>query len=160
MWHLIGKIIKKKTPAALHHSPGDYAESLIDNWSEQSHPHNLPAPVQDALSSKAHLRTLRLTGALLQTDEEDNVPITQDELRRALLKGKATSPGEDDMTYNVLRLLQKVPGNPLLQLYNLCFRKGYVPQAWTSSTIIPIPKPGTSKFPALVRLLNGFFSVA
>ena len=84
--------------------------------------------------------------ALLRADEDDDMLITEDELRRALTRCKATTPGDDGVTYQVLRLLLKVPGNPLLQLYNLCFCRGYVPAAWTSSTIVPIPKPGTDKF--------------
>ena len=83
---------------------------------------------------------------MLQEDDEDSVPITEDELRRSLFRGKASSPGDDGITYAVLRLLQRVPGNPLLRLYNMCLRDGCVPQAWTTSTIIPIPKPGTAKF--------------
>lgn len=31
MWHLINKIVRKKDPAALHHSPTEYAQSLIEN---------------------------------------------------------------------------------------------------------------------------------
>ena len=44
------------------------------------------------------------------------------------------------------QLLLKVPRSPLLQLCKLYFCRGYVPRAWTSSTIVPIPKPGTDKF--------------
>lgn len=36
MWHKINKIIKRKTPSSLHHSPAQYAQDLIDTWSEQS----------------------------------------------------------------------------------------------------------------------------
>jgi len=146
MWRLINKVIKRKPPSALHHSPAEYAEDLITTWSTQAQAHNLPVHVQVALSSHRNARTLRLMAALLRTDEDDNVLITEDELRRALTRGKATAPGEDGITYQVLRLLLKVPGNPLLQLYNLCFSEGYVPRAWTSSIIVPIPKPGTDKF--------------
>lgn len=146
MWHLINKVVKKKPPSVLHNSPAQYAQDLITEWSAQSRASNLPAHIQDALSTQKNYRALRLTAALLSTDEEDDVAITEDELRRALARGKATSPGDDGITYAVLRALRDVPGNPLLQLYNLCFRLGYVPQAWTHSTIVPIPKPGTDKF--------------
>lgn len=146
MWHKINRIIKKRPRAALHHSPTEYAQSLIDTWSAQSRLDNLPVPVQDALSSQADLRSLRLVDALLQVDEEDDEPITPHELLRALAKGKASAPGEDGITYPVLRLLLKVPGNPLLQLFNMCFQRGHVPRAWTSSIIVPIPKPGTDRF--------------
>ena len=146
MWHLIRRVVKKTPAAARHHSPAVFAQQLVDEWSEQSTPASLPAPVQDALSSGALARQLRLVRALLQDDDEDSVMITEDELRRALLRGKASSPGDDGITYNILRLLQRVPGNPLLRLYNMCLRDGCLPRTWTTSTIIPIPKPGTAKF--------------
>ncbi|MPC33903.1 hypothetical protein E2C01_027271 [Portunus trituberculatus] len=82
--------------------------------------------------------------ALVQPDDDNGVPITKGELLRALSKGKASSPGDDGVTYAVLRLLQKVPGNPLLRLFDLCLRDGHLPQAWTSSTILPISEPCTT----------------
>ena len=146
MWHLINRTIKKKPTCALHHSPHDYARDLVTTWSAQSQLCNLPEHIQKALSSQRNVRNLHLMAALLKPDEDDDVPLTEDELRRALAGTKTTAPGDDGLTYQVLRLLQKVPGNPLLHLFNLCFRQGHVPSAWTSSTIIPIPKPGTDKF--------------
>ncbi|XP_064120218.1 uncharacterized protein LOC135224825 [Macrobrachium nipponense] len=94
----------------------------------------------------SNLCNLRLMAALLESDKEDKELITEDELRRAVMGKKNSAPGDDGLTYQVLRLLQKVPGNPLLQLYNLCYQHGYVPAGWTISTIIPIPKPGTDKY--------------
>ncbi len=118
MWHMINSVIKRKSPNALHHSPAQYAQDLIDTWSEQAQARNLPAHIQDALSTHRNVRTLRLMVALLRADEDDDVLITGDELRRALARCKATAPGDDGVTYQVLRLLLKVPRNPLLQL---CF---------------------------------------
>ena len=51
--------------------------------------------------------------ALLKPEEDDDVPLTEDELRRALAGTKTTAPGDDGLTYQVLCLLQKVPGNSL-----------------------------------------------
>ncbi|XP_076057288.1 uncharacterized protein LOC143034828 [Oratosquilla oratoria] len=145
MWHLINKVIKKKHHSALHHSPTQFAQDLVDAWSAQARTSNLPPYIHDALSTHKNYRALRLASALLKTDEEDE-EITEQELRRALAKGKATAPGDDGITYAVLRVLLDVPGNPHLQLYNLCYNLGYVPRDWTYSTIVPIPKPGTDKF--------------
>ncbi|XP_068206208.1 uncharacterized protein [Palaemon carinicauda] len=94
----------------------------------------------------------------MELDEEDKELITEDELRRAVMGNKNFAPGDDVLTYQVLRLLQKVPGNPLLQLYNVCDQHGYVPAAWTITTIIPIPKPGTDKYWSIP--LNSCFSKA
>ena len=140
-------------------SPAEYAQDLINTWSEQAQARNLPAHIQEVLSSHRNVRTLRLMAALLRADEDDDVLITEDELRHVLTRSKATVPGDDGITYPVPRLLLKAPGNSLLQLYNLCFSKGYVPDAWTSSTIVPIPKPSTDKFRPIISLTSCFCKV-
>ncbi|MPC18494.1 hypothetical protein E2C01_011379 [Portunus trituberculatus] len=67
--------------------------------------------------------------ALLQRDDDEDTPITKEELRRApLTRGKASSPGDDGITYAVLRLLQEVPGNFLLHL----------PDFTIGGTVIPL----------------------
>ncbi|XP_068210351.1 uncharacterized protein [Palaemon carinicauda] len=119
------KDYQEKTTCALHHSSQAYAQDLITTWSTQSRSSNLPVQIQEALSSQSNLRNLRLVAALLESDEEDKELITEDELRHAVMGNKNSAPGDDGLTYQVLRLLQKVPGNPLLQLYNLCYQHGY-----------------------------------
>jgi len=146
MWRLIRKALKKKTPSALHHSLVQYAQDLVKAWSQQASVQSLPSYVQEVLSSQKTRRALRLSAALLKKDEEEDIPITKDELCYALVRRKATAPGDDGITYSALRLLLKVPGDPLLQLYNLCLRHGYVPQDWTKRLIVPVPKHGTDKF--------------
>ncbi|XP_047502951.1 uncharacterized protein LOC125048330 [Penaeus chinensis] len=146
MWQLIKKVVKKKTSSALHHSPVKYAQDLVETWSQQSSVHSLPSHIQELLSSQKTRRALHLSAALLRKDEEEDIPITKDELRRALASSRASAPGDDGITYSVLRLLLKVTDDPLLHLYNLCLRHGYVPQGWTKSLIVPVPKPGTDKF--------------
>lgn len=78
-------------------------------------------------------------GALLQADEEDNVPITEDELRCALITSKVSAPGEEGITYSILRPLQNISGNPILQLNTLCLQKGCIPHCTH-----PFPAPHAS----------------
>ena len=103
----------RKPAAPLHHNPGEFAQGLLDSWAGQSSVTSLPRQVQRALSVQRDHRVLRLMAALLQVDDEDAMPLTAEELRRALARGKATAPGDDAVTYSALRLLQQVPGNPL-----------------------------------------------
>ncbi|KAG7174252.1 hypothetical protein Hamer_G003163 [Homarus americanus] len=91
MWHLINKVAKKNPSSALHHSPAEYAQDLVDTWSEQSQAHNLTEHIQEALSCQSNLRTLRLKAALLKVDEEDTVEITEEELRHAIIRGSMES---------------------------------------------------------------------
>ena len=90
----------------------------------QAHTRNLPPHIQEVLSTHRNAGTFPLMTALLRVDEDDNLLITEDKLRRALARGKATGPGDDGVTYQVLCFLFKVSGNPLLRLYNLCFSRG------------------------------------
>ncbi|KAK7024325.1 hypothetical protein SK128_024456, partial [Halocaridina rubra] len=145
IWYLINTVVRKKLSAALHHSRAQYAQDLPDTWSDQYSVSNLPAHVQEALSSQKMHHTLLLSVSLLGLDVED-VPITKGELHHALASGKATAPGDDGITYSVLRFFLKVPDDPLLQLCNLCLQYGYKPQARMTSLFAPIPKPGTNKF--------------
>ncbi|XP_076058606.1 uncharacterized protein LOC143035625 [Oratosquilla oratoria] len=86
-----------------------------------------------------------LVVALLRTDEDENMPLTS----------KTTALGDNGITSQVLRLLLEVPGSLLLQLYNLCFSKGYMHHDCTSSTIVPFPKPATDNF-RLISLTSCF----
>ena len=127
MWRRINRIIKRKPSSAFHHRPAHYAQDLINTWSEQAHTRNLPSHIKEALSTHRNAHTLRLMTALLRADEDDNLFITEDELRRALARGKATTHGNDGVTYQVLHLFFKVPGNLLLWLYNHRLSRGYLP---------------------------------
>ena len=98
MAHLVQRIVRRRTTSVLHHSPDELAQQLIDDWAAQSRVRSLPQTVQVALSLQASHRSLRLMGALLEENDEDTTPITDDELRRALARGKATAPGEDGVT--------------------------------------------------------------
>ncbi|XP_045123987.1 uncharacterized protein LOC123511944 [Portunus trituberculatus] len=118
MWHAINRVLKRKPASALHHSPAEYAGNLVTAWSTQSRVTSLPEHVQRALRHGADRRALRLMAALLTPDEEDEVEITTAELQRALARGKATAPGDDGITYSVLRLLFKVPVQQLLVVFS------------------------------------------
>ncbi|XP_066974195.1 uncharacterized protein [Macrobrachium rosenbergii] len=139
IWHLINRIVKKKPPSVLHHSPAQYAQDLINEWSTQSRSTNLPAHIQDTLSTHENHHALRLSTALLSTDEEDDVPITEEELRRALARNKKSAPGDDGITYcgvlspflfNILlhRLLSLLPDtdNTTITCYadDICIHSG------------------------------------
>lgn len=53
--------------------------------------------------------------------ETDDTSITPEELRHLLLKGQSAPPGDDGVTYDVLRLILWLtsPTNPLFDLLNI-----------------------------------------
>lgn len=145
VWDKIKRVTKPKSSSPPHHYPAHFAEELAHQWSQQSQLTALPADIQTYLSDTHMDRQFRIEIACSEIGITDNTPITPEELRVALLQGKATSPGDDGIPYSVLRLMSQAHGNPLLCLYNMSLTAGILPAAWTASTIIPIPKPSSTK---------------
>ena len=73
-------------------------------------------------------------------------PITMTELKKALKKlKKKKSPGPDGVTNEMLTYLGKAALDKLLDIFNLSWNKGDVPQQWKEATMIPILKTGKNK---------------
>ena len=126
----------------LHANPKGKAQELIQQWAEASSIANLPIQVRRAVRKRIKSKSHRLEKALKQAGLSDNKPITQVEFERAMKKGKSTAPGEDGITYKVIKFLSTVDGNPILRLYNMIWEGGRIPRAWKRGIIIPINKPG------------------
>lgn len=87
VWYLIRRDGKITSIIEPHYTPACYAQQPFDVWAEQSTSAKLPVHVQDVLASCALVRRLRLASALLQSDDEDDVQITEEELHCALSRG-------------------------------------------------------------------------
>ena len=75
-------------------------------------------------------------------NERYNDEISLLELEQALALCKGSSPGPDDIHYEMIKQLDINTKKILLELYNEIYNKGHVPQTWKHSLIIPINKPG------------------
>ena len=146
IWRKIRKLTGKNTSHPLHHSPKDYANSLLKQYTETSKFSSLPQNIQHYFNETKLDRQFKIEIACSELDETDRYPVTEQELNTALSKGKSTSPGDDGITYDTLRLLARVKGNPLLTLYQMSLTASTLPPEWTESTIIPIPKPKSDKY--------------
>src|SRR2546426_59345 len=69
-------------------------------------------------------------------------PFSLDALNKSLARRKSTSPGEDGITYALLKSLPKAAKKRLLDLYNESWRRGFVPRHWKEGLIILLPKLG------------------
>jgi hypothetical protein len=74
-----------------------------------------------------------------------NVPFSIKEMEVALLKCKSKSPGPDGIPYRFIHNLGNIAKNYLLQIYNMIWRTGTLPNKWKTGIIIPIIKPGKNK---------------
>ena len=73
-------------------------------------------------------------------------PITLKELKKARKKLKLRkSPGPDDITNEMLQNLGNTALEKLLQVFNLSWETGTLPQIWREAITIPILKKGKDK---------------
>ncbi|XP_067676368.1 uncharacterized protein [Haliotis asinina] len=68
-----------------------------------------------------------------------------EEFRTAIHHKKGTSPGEDMVSYEMLKRLPDSVAKVVVQLYNLIWDRGEVPAAWKHAAVIPLLKPGKEK---------------
>ena len=80
----------------------------------------------------------------LTNKEEENDEISEREMEAALQQAKDTTPGPDEITYEILRKLPENGKAYLLKIFNAIYRTEYFPELWRKSIIVPIPKPGKS----------------
>ena len=73
--------------------------------------------------------------------ESYNSKFSLKELSDALSKAHDSSPGPDDIHYQLLKHLPSSSLSILLEIYNSIWTTGNIPKSWKEATVIPIPKP-------------------
>lgn len=82
-------------------------------------------------------------------------PFTLGELMSALASfRRSTTPGEDAVTYKLLKNLPKTAHTKLLEIFNVIWDTGQIPAKWKHSNIILIPKPGKPLTPQNLRPIS------
>ena len=76
----------------------------------------------------------------IKSCDDYNSPIEMHDLETSLSQVKDTSPGEDLITYPMLKSLPTFAIEELLAIYNQSFETGSIPLSWKSSLIYPIRK--------------------
>jgi hypothetical protein len=93
----------------------------------------------------------------------DPVQITQEEVRKRLLRAKKKSAGPDSYPSWVLFEFADTLSEPITKIFNESLKLGFVPLCFKKATIIPIPKAGCSTpefrpislLPHLAKVLEG-----
>ena len=82
------------------------------------------------------------------TNEADNdhhmlQPITTSDFKEKLDMGKSTSaPGDDQVTYGLLKQSPDILFSKLLLILNFCLLIGYFPKQWKAAKVVMFQKPG------------------
>lgn len=71
-----------------------------------------------------------------------NEQITANEIKYALSNANETSPGEDGITYSMIKHAHGTMLEVILKMFNRIYEEGVFPDKWRTSIIIPILKNG------------------
>ena len=77
--------------------------------------------------------------------EDYNAPITIDEIAAALKTCNESAPGEDLITYSMLKHLHPTALLELANIANGFFMTGQFPEAWSRATVLSFLKPGKDR---------------
>ncbi|MEC7531553.1 MAG: reverse transcriptase domain-containing protein [Actinomycetota bacterium] len=79
-----------------------------------------------------------------RTDDCDplNEDISLEELETALRHKKSSSPGEDTISYSMIRHAHKNLKTVVVRLFNQIFKTGQIPTQFKKAIVVPILKPG------------------
>ncbi|VDI60877.1 Hypothetical predicted protein [Mytilus galloprovincialis] len=103
---------------------------------------NTNIPTSHKKEIRTEIRERKETPAhdIMQTD------ITMSEMKQSIRKlKKKKSPGPDNITNEMLQHLGNSSLNTLLDIFNLSWRQGQVPQCWKDAIMMPILKKGKNK---------------
>ena len=78
-----------------------------------------------------------------------NKKFTTRDLKRSLKKSNNSSPGPDQLHYEILRHLPLETLHILLDIINETWKSDTFPESWREALIISIPKPGKNNFNTL-----------
>ena len=96
---------------------------------------------------KNYILTNRLTFTPLNTPtpplhaHPTTDPITIEDIHNALHRKRSTAPGQDKITYHLLKKLPNTAIHFLSNLYTASLYLGYVPKRWKHAHILLFPKP-------------------
>ena len=85
--------------------------------------------------------------------ESYNSKFSYSELADALSKAHDSSPGPDDIHYQLLKHLPSSSLSILLEIYNSIWATGNIPKSWKEATVIPIPKPDKDQYMILQTIV-------
>ena len=107
IWQAINSVTGKKKTVSQKKDAATVAEGLLKQYSLTSTFTNLPHDVQLKLEERKFDRLMKVEIACAETHDADRFVdwITKSEIDIALSHGKSTSPGEDGITYQVIRHL-------------------------------------------------------
>ena len=130
-------IIQDPTTNEILHDPQSTSNILCNHFSCISSISNFD-PNFSIFKAQEEARPLPIES---DNTEPYNDQISMREFKEALRKSKDTAPGGDNISYILLRNLDKTAQEFLLSIFNKIFSGHVFPESWRESILIPILKP-------------------
>ena len=146
VWDMVRKIQGKGKSTSVNHlkknndnitSKKDIANTLADSFSKNSSSENYTSKFRN-IKNQQEKQKLKFTS---DNNENYNSEFLLSELTDALSKAHDTSPGPDDIHYQLLKHLPVFTLLILLEIFNDIWKTGNIPKSWKEATVIPVPKP-------------------
>ena len=152
VWNMIRKISGKNIPSRLHHLKDDNGHLItskedIGNRIAQAFEHNSSS--EQYSDEFKHVKTREENKTLnfkTKRRYSYNKKFSLRDLKRALKKSNDSSPGSDQIHYQILKHLPDDTLKILLELINEYWETGSFPECWRSALLLPIPKPGKDPY--------------
>ena len=144
VWNRIRKLCGKHVPNpmptlkigdSIITEPEQVAEKLGEHFAAVSDPSQYSPQFQNIRNSKIHIEVTQ------NDDQPYNMNFTLRELEYALSTTESTSPGEDNILYEMIKHLPQHAKISLLKIINKIWVTGILPAEWKISLIIPAKKP-------------------
>ena len=152
VWDMIRKITGKNVASPMHHLK-DENGTLITNRVEIAN--TLGEAIEKSSSSNNYSKEFQSIKARKEKQKINfktnknlryNKKFTIRDLKRSLKKSNSSSPGPDQIHYEILRHLPIETLDILLDIINETWKSDTFPESWREALIISIPKPGKDHF--------------
>ena len=152
VWNMVRKINGKNVSSHLHHLK-DSNGTLITNKEEIAN--SLGSSIEKSSSSANYSEQFQSIKATKEKNKINfktslkfkyNKKFKLRDLKRSLKKSNNSSPGFDQIHYEILRHLPNDTLQILLEIINDIWKSETFPESWREALIISIPKPGKDHF--------------
>lgn len=140
LWKRINIVQGREPPPPKHPDPITKANEINDRFIARSASSNLNPGTANHLTQTHDQRWARINNAI-NTDHPADCPFTMEELEAALALKKDSAPGEDTITFSMIKNTPPLFKQRILQLINASWTLQTLPYSWKCARIVPIPKP-------------------
>jgi Reverse transcriptase (RNA-dependent DNA polymerase)/Endonuclease-reverse transcriptase len=148
IWRKISKINGRyRTPGIrqikgpdgeIHTNPKKIANALADHFSNNSST-NKYHPSFKEIKQQSESREITID---LNHLADYNEEFTEEEFDFALNECKGSSPGPDQIEYDLIKQLNRDTQQKILTAFNRIWKDGTFPAEWQTATVVAVPKPG------------------